>query len=64
MTSKIIGTVYRTPNNSGQFASGRGAIYSISQLAPTIITMGGGGNKPHIPIRRVVRDEESDKDNG
>lgn len=50
MTSKVIGTVYQTPD--GKFASGRGAIYSISQFAPTIITMGGGGNKPHVVIRR------------
>lgn len=42
MTSKVIGTVYRTPEN-GKFASGRGAIYSVSRFAPTIITMGGGG---------------------
>lgn len=42
MTSKVIGTVYQTPNNSGQFASGRGAIYSVTHLAPTVITMSGG----------------------
>ena len=47
MTSKVIGTVYRLPENS-QFASGRGAIYSISQIAPTIITMGGGGISPSL----------------
>ena len=51
MTSKVIGTVYQTPNNSGQFASGRGAIYSVAHLAPTVITM--GGNKPHIIVRRI-----------
>lgn len=43
MTSKVIGTVYQTPNNSGQFASGRGAIYSVAYFAPTVITMGGVG---------------------
>lgn len=42
MASKVIGTVYQTPNNSGQFASGRGAIYSVAYSAPTIITMNGG----------------------
>lgn len=55
MTSKVIGTVYQTPNNSGQFASGRGAIYSVAYLAPTVITMGGGGNKPHVVIRRTKK---------
>lgn len=44
MTSKVIGAVYQTSNNSGQFASGRGAIYSVTHLAPTVITMSGGAN--------------------
>lgn len=58
MASKVIGTVYQTPNNSGQFASGRGAIYSVAYFAPTIITMNGGGNKPHVAIKRNKSKEE------
>lgn len=53
MKSKVIGTVYQLPNNSKNYAGGRGAIYSLREIAPTIITMGGGGNKPHIAIRRT-----------
>lgn len=51
MTSKVIGTVFQTPNNSGQFASGRGAICSIGYISPTLIAS-MGGNRLYIIMRR------------
>lgn len=62
MASKVIGTVYQTPNNSGQFASGRGAIYSVAYSAPTIITMNGGQICPTLTtgscnIYRIERND-------
>lgn len=51
MNSNVIGTVYQLPDDKKNFASGRGAIYTLGSYAPTIITMGGGGSKPHIMIK-------------
>ena len=42
MNSNVIGTVYQLPDDKKNFASGRGAIYTLGSYAPTIITMGGG----------------------
>jgi len=41
MNSNVIGTVYQLPDDKKNFASGRGAIYTLGSYAPTIITMGG-----------------------
>lgn len=57
MNSSVIGTVYQLPDDKKNFASGRGAIYTLGSYAPTIITMGGGGNKPHI-VTKENRNEQ------
>ena len=36
-----LGCVYENPNNRPK--SGRGCVYDINGIAPTILTMGGGG---------------------
>jgi len=54
MTSKVIGTVYQTPNNSGQFASGRCryiALHTLHQL----LLLWAGGNKSHVVMRRTKK---------
>lgn len=38
----VLGCVYQ---NNGVFLSGRGAVYDTNAIAPTVITMSGGGNK-------------------
>ena len=52
-----LGCVYKNPNNRP--ISGRGCVYDIDGIAPTILTMGGGGNKPCIVVRR--KDEQNHK---
>ena len=37
----ILGCVYDNPNNNAK--GGRGAVYDVNGIAPTIITMVGGG---------------------
>lgn len=59
MNSNVIGTVYQLPDDKKNFASGRGAIYTLGSYAPTIITMGGGGNKPHIVIKENHSEQPS-----
>ena len=53
----ILGCVYK---NNGVFLNGRGAVYDTNYIAPTILTMSGGGNKPMIVIRNTtnIRDIE------
>lgn len=36
----ILGCIYDNPNNNAK--SGRGAVYDINGIAPTIVTMVGG----------------------
>lgn len=50
-----IGCVYENPNNRP--ASGRGCVYDTNGIAPTILTMAGGGNKPCVIVRR--KDEQN-----
>lgn len=42
--AKVLGTAYKKPDNySGlAFASGRGAIYDLGGIAPTVVASGGG----------------------
>lgn len=42
-----LGFVYNNPTN---FTSGRGDLYDPNGLAPTILTMRGGGNKPFVLV--------------
>ena len=42
-----LGFVY---NNLTNFTGGRGDLYDPNGLAPTILTMQGGGNKPFVLI--------------
>lgn len=37
----LLGCVYENPNNRP--INGRGCVYDINGIAPTILTMGGGG---------------------
>lgn len=39
--------------------NGRGAVYDINGIAPTVVTMSGGGNKPNIIIK--TKTKENDK---
>ena len=34
--------------------NGRGGVYSIKGIMPTIVTMGGGGNKPFIIVKKKL----------
>lgn len=52
-----LGCIYKNPNNRP--ISGRGCVYDIDGIAPTILTMGRGGNKPCIVVRR--KDEQNYK---
>lgn len=36
----VLGCVYK---NNGVFLNGRGAVYDTNYIAPTILTMSGGG---------------------
>lgn len=56
-----IGCVYSNPNNIG--GNGRGAVYLIKGIAPTIVTMSGGGNKPFVVIRKGKEYEQYYKTN-
>jgi len=47
--TEILGSVYECPIK--QFLGGRGAVYSQNGVAPTILTMNGGGNHPFVIIR-------------
>lgn len=53
----VLGCVYK---NNGVFLNGRGAVYDTNYIAPTILTMSGGGNKPMVVIRNTtnIRDVE------
>lgn len=48
----ILGCIYDNPNNNAK--SGRGAVYDINGIAPTIITMVGGGNKPCVIVKKKM----------
>ena len=39
----VLGCVYDNPNNNAK--AGRGALYDINGISPTILTMSGGGRK-------------------
>ena len=45
----VLGCVYDNPNNNAE--AGRGAVYDINGISPTILTMSGGGNKPFVIIQ-------------
>jgi hypothetical protein len=51
--SKILATIYQRYQDN-HFASGRGAVYSTSNICCTLLTVSGGGNMPHILIKKVV----------
>lgn len=48
----ILGCIYDNPNNNAK--SGRGAVYDINGIAPTIVTMVGGGNKPCVVVKKKI----------
>lgn len=48
----ILGCIYDNPNNNAK--GGRGAVYDINGIAPTIITMTGGGNKPCVIVKKKI----------
>ena len=50
----ILGCIYDNPNNNAK--SGRGAVYDINGIAPTIVTMvgGGGGGRKDGFIQQMV----------
>lgn len=52
-----LGCVYSNPKNIG--GNGRGAVYDINGIAPTVVTMSGGGNKPNIIIK--IKTKENNK---
>ena len=41
-----IGDLYSNPNNIGW--NGRSPVFLDAGIAPVIVGMGGGGNKPHV----------------
>ena len=41
-----LGNVYANPRNVG--GNGRAPVFSATGIAPVIVGMGGGGNKPHV----------------
>ena len=43
-----LGSVYPHPDHIG--SSGRGAVYDSNGIAPTILTMCGGGNHPFVIV--------------
>ena len=43
--SRVIGTVYEIGNGS---PGGRGAVYDVNGVAPTMMQTSGGGNRPMI----------------
>lgn len=49
MSDSVIrfGFVYANPE---KFTGGRGDVYSTNGLAPTLVTMQGGGNKPFVLV--------------
>lgn len=49
-----LGCVYSNPKNIG--GNGRGAVYDINGIAPTVVTMSGGGNKPNIIIKTKIKE--------
>lgn len=54
-----MGCVYNNPNNRPE--SGRGAVYSTYGIAPTIVTMSGGGNHPFVVVPRKETYENCNK---
>lgn len=52
-----LGCIYANPNHRP--ISGRGCIYSTDGIAPTVLTMSGGGNKPYIIVR--CKNEQNNK---
>lgn len=43
-----VGEVYSNPRKIG--GNGRGAVYLPKGLAPTVVTMSGGGNHPFVVV--------------
>lgn len=56
-----IGCIYSNPKNIG--GNGRGAVYLADGIAPTIVTMSGGGNKPFVIIMKRSKYEQNRKTN-
>lgn len=61
MTNKpnVIGTIYEIGNGN---PSGRGAVYDVNSIAPTILTMVGGGNRPMISENKGSDNVDNKKD--
>lgn len=53
----VLGCVYKNP---GIFKSGRGAVYNTEYIAPTITSMSGGGNKPTIIVKKIVKENKNE----
>lgn len=53
-TNQVIklGDIYSNPKNIG--GNGRGGVYSIKGIMPTIVTMSGGGNKPFVIVKKKL----------
>lgn len=47
-----LGCIYSNPKNI--FMNGRGCVYHSNGIAPTILTMSGGGNKPFVVVESKI----------
>lgn len=53
-----LGSAYSNPNNRND--NGRGTVYDINGIISTIVSMGGGGNKPMIITKDKCKQLQSD----
>lgn len=62
-TNKIfkLGDVYYNPKN---ISNGRGTVFDTDGICGTLVTMGGGGNKPMVIVTTdVIEGDDYDKKN-